>query len=127
MRLQPQLNVPTMHKITLTSALLATSLLLNGCGGTPFWLPKAHKIDIQQGNLISKEVVDQLKTGMSRQEVTELLGEPVLNNGLNPNRSDYLYTRAEAGEHVNAETLTVFFENGTVVKIENDYSYDANN
>ncbi len=120
------LMLSTMYKIYLTSVLLISSILLSGCGGTPFWLPKAHKIDIQQGNLISKEVIDSLKLGMSRDEVTQLLGQPVLDNRLNANRWDYLYTRGEAGAHVKAETLTVIFEENIVSTIENNYAYDAN-
>lgn len=116
-----------MLKNFVTPLLFVFTLSLSGCGGTPFWLPKAHKIDIQQGNLISKEVVDALQTGMTRDEVKSLLGDPVLDNGLNADRWDYLYTRGEAGEHVNAESLTVIFENDIVAKIENNYSYDANN
>lgn len=115
-----------MLKTSIQLTLFLTILLISGCGGKPFWLPKAHKIDIQQGNLISKEVVDALQIGMTREEVTSLLGGPVLDNGLNANRWDYLYTRGEAGEHVDAESLTVIFENDIVAKIENNYSYDAN-
>ena len=89
-------------------------MLISGCGGTPFWLPKAHKIDIQQGNLLSQEQIRQITPGLSQGEVRQILGEPVMETGFDNNRWDYVYTRGEAGEHVQASGLTVFFENGVV-------------
>ena len=108
------------HRTILSLLLL---VVLVGCG-KPFWLPEAHKIDIQQGNLISAEQLDQLRTGMSRQEVRALLGDPVLSNSLDTQRWDYLYTRGIAGEHVRATGLTVFFNGNTVSKIENHIEAD---
>ena len=96
---------------TLFFALI---FVLTACGGTPFWLPKAHKIDIQQGNLLTGDQVNQVRPGLSREEVRSLLGEPVMNTGFGNDRWDYIYTRGEAGEHVNDSGLTVFFENDTV-------------
>ena len=93
---------------------LIQPVLITGCGGTPFWLPKAHKIDIQQGNLLSEEQIGQITPGLSQTEVRRILGEPVLETGFNNNRWDYVYTRGEAGEHVRASGLTVYFENGLV-------------
>ncbi len=95
-----------------------------GCG-TSFWLPDAHKIDIQQGNLISQEQIDQLRIGMSRQEVRVLLGEPVLGDVFDQDRWDYVYTRGLAGEHVKATNLIIHFKNDKVTVIDNNYHYSS--
>lgn len=104
-----------MHKIRAWFLLaLILPVLIAGCGGKPFWLPKAHKIDIQQGNLLNQEQIEQITPGLPQAEVRRILGEPVLETGFDNNRWDYVYTRGEAGEHVRASGLTVFFENGVV-------------
>jgi len=45
------------------------SVLMSACGGDPFWLPRAHKITIQQGNLISQTQLERVTVGMNRDEV----------------------------------------------------------
>lgn len=97
--------------------IAALAVLMSACGGTPFWLPKAHKIDIQQGNLLTEEQIEQVVIGLAQQDVRRILGEPVLDTGFNDNRWDYVYTRGEAGEHVKASGLTILFENGRVSNI----------
>lgn len=111
-----------MHpvKSILFVILFAT---VSACGN-PFWLPPAHKIDIQQGNLITQEQIAQLQVGMSRDAVRSLLGEPVLTNGFEPNRWDYVYTRGVAGEHVKASNLIIFFDQDSVSKIDKNYHYE---
>lgn len=113
-----------MRMRTLTS-LAVILFILSACGGTPFWLPKAHKIDIQQGNLLSPEALDKLQLGMPRETVRALLGDPVLGNSFNADRWDYAYSLAKAGEQVPAKTLSLFFENGQLARIENEYEYSA--
>ncbi len=104
--------------------VLALAVLSTACGGTPFWLPKAHKIDIQQGNLISDEQIASLQKGMSREQVIRVIGEPVMESPFNQDRWDYSYTRGEAGEHVTASNLVIYFEKDQVSRIENNYHYD---
>jgi outer membrane protein assembly factor BamE len=109
----------TLKSFSLTLLLVAS---LTACG-QPFWLPAAHKIDIQQGNLLTDKQIDQLQTGMSRQNVIAVLGDPVLQNAIQKNRWDYVYTRGLAGEHVKATTLVIYFKDDTVSSIENNYRY----
>jgi len=96
--------------------LLASTLLLTGCGA--WWLPRAHKINIQQGNLLPPEAVSQIVAGMPRNDVVGLLGEPVVSSLINPQRWDYIYSINRSGETPNARRLTLFFENDVVSKLE---------
>lgn len=104
-----------------SAACLAMMLfLLSACAGDPFWLPRAHKISIQQGNLLHEEQLTLLTEGMTREEVSNLIGSPVARTPFRDNQWDYVYTRAPAGSVVHARRLTIFFEDNRVSRIDTD-------
>ena len=79
------------------AVLLISISSLTACGGDPFWLPRAHKITIQQGNLLSESQIGQVTVGMPRADVRSLLGAPVTNTTFHDARWDYYYTSTPAG------------------------------
>ncbi len=103
-------------KLNYLFVLSAFCISLSGCVSL---LPEAHKIDIHQGNIIEQDRVSQLRAGMSKDQVKYLLGTPVNNNVFHSERWDYLHYVSKAGTHGTPERLTVYFENGTVSRIEN--------
>ena len=105
----------------LFPALFLTAFVLGtttACGS--WWLPRAHKIEIQQGNLLPLETVEQVVEGMSRNEVVSLLGEPVTSNYFNSEQWDYIFSINRSGDDPEAKTLTLKFENDRVTSIEKD-------
>lgn len=81
-----------------------------------------HRIDIQQGNIITQEMVDKLKVGMNRQQVKFVLGTPLLSHAFEDDRWDYIYTiRTHKGLKTNSR-LSVFFKNDKLIKVDNDLS-----
>ncbi|MFK7892472.1 MAG: outer membrane protein assembly factor BamE [Granulosicoccus sp.] len=107
----------------LTALLLL--ILLSACGGNPPWLPRAHQITIQQGNVLSQELVDQVSVGMSREEIRSLIGMPLMQPTFRDDRWDYVYTRGPAGSSIAARRLSIFFENQTVVSIESNQDQET--
>ncbi len=106
-----------MKTTYLLPTLLITAMIsLSACGA--WWLPRPHRIDIQQGNLLSTESVEQIEVGMSRNEVVQLLGQPLAVNQLNPNRFDYIFSINRSGEKPNVKRLSVDFQNGVVSAID---------
>jgi len=93
---------------------------LAACGGDPFWLPRAHKITIQQGNLLNEASLAQLEVGMQREAVRSLIGTPVINAPFHPDRWEYVYTRGPAGNAIKARTVSIRFENNRVASIEDN-------
>ena len=74
-----------------------------------------HRIDIQQGNYVTQDLVDRLKPGMTKAEVKGLLGTPLLSDAFHGNRWDYFFSNQVARRNKETATLSVFFENEKVV------------
>ncbi|MEE4282019.1 MAG: outer membrane protein assembly factor BamE [Pseudomonadales bacterium] len=92
----------------LSTTLIA--MMLTGCSLPNIQLPRLYKVTVQQGNVITQEMVNQLKPGMTRSQVAFIMGEPVLRNTFNENRWDYVYSVVLPG-YFNQETrMSLFFE-----------------
>ena len=64
--------------------------LLAGCQTVTLPGLSAHKIDIQQGNYVTQDMVAKLKPGMTRSQVRFALGTPLIADPFHPDRWDYL-------------------------------------
>ncbi|SOD40673.1 outer membrane protein assembly factor BamE [Nitrosovibrio sp. Nv4] len=93
---------------------LVVLLLLAGCSSVPSLL---YKIDIQQGNVITQEMVDKLKPGMTRSQVRFALGSPMISDAFHENRWDYVYRVDQKGQLVEQRNLTVFFEDDKLARM----------
>jgi outer membrane protein assembly factor BamE len=110
-----------MFFLRLLAAVAA--LLLVSCGSTRLPLPSLtpHRIEIQQGNFVSQEMVSQLKLGMSKDQVRFVLGTPLITDGFHANRWDYVFRRQKANSNeLEHRKLAVFFEEGKLKRIEGD-------
>ncbi|MCW9023794.1 MAG: outer membrane protein assembly factor BamE [Gammaproteobacteria bacterium] len=85
------------------------------------WLTgcSVYKVDIQQGNTLDQEQIDQVKLGMNSQQIKYVLGSPMLTDPLHPNRWDYVYTFKPGGGKLFKQHYTLFFEQDKLVRIEN--------
>ncbi|AKH70781.1 Beta-barrel assembly machine subunit BamE [Spongiibacter sp. IMCC21906] len=95
-----------------------TSLLITLGACSSFEFPGAYKLAIDQGNIITGEMVSQLEVGMSRSQVEYVLGTPLIRDTFSPNRWDYLYTLDEREGKVDRNQLSVFFENDRVARFD---------
>jgi outer membrane protein assembly factor BamE len=82
--------------------------------GACSWVPRPiseYKIDIQQGNILTQDMVSQLRPGLSRDQVRFILGTPVLTDIFHANRWDYVYRlqKGSTGE-VEERKFSVFFD-----------------
>lgn len=110
-----------MQKNTLLMATVLASVLLAGCGN----FLRVYKADLDQGNVVTREMADKLKLGMTPSQVRYVLGTPMITDTLNPKRWDYLYyyvpgtyARKAGLPPVDNRRLTVWFENGVLSRIE---------
>lgn len=97
-----------MQKFLVITVLTLTTLTMGGCSSLEF--PGVYKLTIEQGNIVTQEMVDQLKPGMSREQVEFIMGSPMIKDSFNSNRWDYLYSIEKGDEPRKQHRLTIFFE-----------------
>lgn len=104
--------------------LLVCSLsILAGCNSTNSnrsGLFEPYKVDLPQGNYITQEMLAQIRTGMSADQVRFALGAPLLNSLFQPDIWSYVFRYEHAGGRVDLRRLVVHFKDQRVVKIEGD-------
>lgn len=109
----------------LISTLILVTLILAGCSWSPdltwFGLPKVHKVDIQQGNVIEQDQVNQLRPGMNKQQVRFIMGTPMINDTFHADRWDYIHRFKPGYGEVEKKRITVIFENDRLVSLSGDF------
>lgn len=80
-----------------------------------------YKLDIQQGNLFSKSLVDSLKPGMTKRQVTLVMGSPSVVSPFEHDRWDYVSTIRRGNGHMESKDLVLYFEKDSLARIEGDY------
>lgn len=106
------------------SLSLAAAVLLAACSSLPgpTSVVTPYRIDIRQGNFVTQEMVSQLKTGMTRDQVRYVLGTPLLTDVFHADRWDYFY-RFQAGRQTPEQRgLAVFFKDDKLIRFEGDIS-----
>lgn len=83
------------------------------------WL-SPYRADVLQGNVITKEQAQQLRVGLSRDQVAGVLGTPLLKSVFHSNRWDYVFTWARQGSPDQQRRLTVWFEQDKLAKFVGD-------
>ena len=73
---------------------------------------------MQQGNVLTQDMVVQLKPGMTKDQVRFVLGTPVLTDMFHANRWDYVFTIRRQGVPDQKRTITVFFDNDVVSRFD---------
>ena len=97
---------------------LVLALLLGACALPDFMAP--YRIDIQQGNYITQEMVSQLKPGMSKEQVRYILGTPLLTDIFHAERWDYVYWREQSDGKRESRKLVVYFDDGKLARLAGD-------
>jgi len=85
-----------------------------------FNAPLLHKIDMQQGNVVDQEMLDQLKPGMDKKQVKFIMGTPVLIDPFHNERWEYIYSFQEGGTVREQRHITLHFENDKLAYISGD-------
>lgn len=106
--------------------LIVAVSLLAGCASSGFTLPKipgieAHRMEIQQGNYVTQEMIAKLQPGMTRDQVRFVLGTPLVADAFHADRWDYMFRRQRANsKEIEQRRIVIFFDDGRLSRIEGD-------
>ncbi len=99
--------------------LILTVFIVGGCSTLQF--PGVYKIAVEQGNVITQEMVDQLKPGMSKEQVEYIMGSPLIKDAFNNDRWDYVYSLKRGNNPREQHRLTIFFEEDGLSHFTGDF------
>ena len=99
--------------------LLCALLALGGCTLKPY------KIDIQQGNVVTQEMISKLRPGMTRSQVKFVMGTALVTDPFHPVRWDYFYKFDKGGKPREERRLTLVFEEDKLARVLGDVNVAA--
>ena len=105
-----------LFRILIVSLLCLT---LSAC--ETFRFPGVHRINIQQGNVITQQMIDKLRPGMTKSQVRFVLGNAVIDDSLNADRWDYVYTLEVPDTLEMRKVLSLYFVDGKLSYFTGDY------
>jgi outer membrane protein assembly factor BamE len=125
---EPVANTAVQPAAAPVKTAEATSATAVGSTGTQTTAPTGlrrflgifapYRIDIQQGNFVSQEMVSQLKEGMTQDQVRFVLGTPLLTDMFHADRWDYPFRLQKGSGEIIASRVTVFFKDNKLTRFE---------
>lgn len=107
-------------------SVLGALLALGACSGLGERLPRIeslvtpYKIDIVQGNVVTREQAQALKPGMPRNQVRDILGSPLVTSVFHDGRWDYVFSFRRQGQPLQQRKVAVFFKGEVLERVEAD-------
>ena len=90
------------------------ALLLSGC-------LSVYKVEVQQGNVVTQEMIDKLRPGMTPSQVRFVMGTPLITDPFHPDRWDYYYYLRRSNETTGeSQRVTVVFKNDVLFAVQGD-------
>ena len=106
--------------LVAVSASLGACSTLNSANNQIAGLVTPYKMDIVQGNFVSKEQVEALKPGMTRAQIRDILGTPLLTSIFHADRWDYVFTFKRQGLEPQSRKVTVYFKGDAMERLDAD-------
>ncbi len=83
-------------------------------------IPFVYKIDINQGNIVNQDMVEQLEPGMNKARVRYVMGTPMLVHVFHEDRWDYIYLQRPGRGKPEKRRITLYFDNDQLVRVDGD-------
>lgn len=117
-----KLRSPNFVTSPLLLSLIVSLATVAGCSNIGF--PGVYRINVDQGNIVDQDMVDQLKPEMTRRQVRFVLGTPIIEDTFNNDRWDYVRVLRRGDDTLFRSQLTVIFEKDVLADIEGDLVSD---
>lgn len=101
-----------LGRVLLWSAAL---LVLQACTSL-----QPYRVPVVQGNVVTREQTAALRPGMSRIQVRDILGTPLLASVFHADRWDYVFTLRRQGTEPQQRRVTVYFKDNVLERFEAD-------
>jgi outer membrane protein assembly factor BamE len=95
--------------------VLLSFLFISACS-----IPKVYKLTVQQGNIVTQDMIDELKVGMTKRQVAYVMGTPLIRSPYQQERWDYLYTLERRDKVVKSYQVTLFFKDELYTRLEGE-------
>ena len=106
------------------SLTMLVSLTLTACSSILNDIPGVYTLDIQQGNMVDQDMIDQLKPNMTKRQVLYIMGSPMLVDAFHQKRWDYLYSKRIAGDTREQKRVSLYFEGDILTGVQGDFRPD---
>ena len=108
--------MPSSFSKTLWAPLtLLLAVSLSACAGK---LPLVYRVPVQQGNVITVEMLQQLELGMDRRKVSFILGTPLVIDAFHQDRWDYFYSYEPSNSRRVQQRASLYFEEDRLARID---------
>ncbi len=114
-----------MRKLFFPFFLALLSLIVTACSTVLENIPGVYTLEIQQGNMVDQDMIDQLRPNMSKRQVLYIMGSPMLVDAFHQKRWDYLYSRQAIGGAREQKRVSLYFEGDTLTGIQGDFRPDS--
>ena len=117
-------RLPTVRVPRAATMLLLPAALLAGCSSLQssednfLGLITPYRVEIVQGNVLTKEQVELIKPGMSRAQVRDVLGSPLLTDLFHADRWDYVFTIRRQGTEPQRRSVVAHFKGDQLERLE---------
>ncbi|MCK5477384.1 MAG: outer membrane protein assembly factor BamE [Methylococcales bacterium] len=101
--------------------ILIISLTLTSCSTIMNNIPGVYSIDIEQGNIINQDMVDQLRPKMTKRQVLYIMGSSMLVDVFHQKRWDYIYSEQPGGKPRRQKRLSLFFDGDELMGVQGDF------
>ena len=102
--------------------ILVATLFAGLAGCSYFQFPGVHKIYVQQGHIITDDMLEQLEPGLTKRQVRYVLGTPILADSFNDDRWDYYYSLRQGDDLLRERSMVVFFEDDRMTHFTGDFA-----
>ena len=120
-----------MRKLLISLMIIISSSILLACSTTKTLndkmldvadsLPGVYKVNVRQGNIVTQEMINQLRPGMDKRQVKFMLGTPLLVDPFHKDRWDYFYYLNVAGKEHKKERVSVVFNGDELITLKGNF------
>ncbi|NOR80409.1 MAG: outer membrane protein assembly factor BamE [Methyloprofundus sp.] len=114
------------QKLRFLFFLVFPLIIISACSTIASDVPFVYEIDIDQGNVVDQDMVNQLRPEMTKRQVIYIMGSPLLVDPFSANRWDYIYSEQPGGEDRYQQRIALFFADDSLIHVDGDLIPEAN-